>query len=70
MLRLRDSGLVYLKTDPHLGPLRVEARFQATVLEPHLRRRKYSPLEFQEADATKTARLYCLYSDKVDRHGL
>ena len=27
--RLRDSGLVYLKTDPLLDPLRKEPRFQA-----------------------------------------
>ena len=28
-LRLRDSGLEYLKTDPLLDPLRKEARFKA-----------------------------------------
>jgi tetratricopeptide (TPR) repeat protein len=28
-LRLRDSGLEYLKTDPLLDPLRKEPRFQA-----------------------------------------
>ena len=28
-LRLRDPGLVYLKTDPLMDPLRKEPRFQA-----------------------------------------
>ena len=32
-LRLRDPGLVYLKTDPLLNPLRQEARFKAIVRE-------------------------------------
>jgi tetratricopeptide (TPR) repeat protein len=32
-LRLRDSGLVYLKTDPLLDPLRKEPRFQAVMRE-------------------------------------
>ena len=31
--RLRDSGLVYVKTDPLLDPLRKEARFQAIMSE-------------------------------------
>ena len=32
-LRLRDPGLVYLKTDPLLNPLRQEPRFKAIVGE-------------------------------------
>jgi hypothetical protein len=28
-MRLRDSGLIYVKTDPLLDPLRKEPRFQA-----------------------------------------
>jgi len=28
-MRLRDTGLVFLKTDPLLDPLRKESRFQA-----------------------------------------
>jgi len=28
-MRLRDAGLVYVKTDPLLDPLRREPRFQA-----------------------------------------
>jgi tetratricopeptide (TPR) repeat protein len=32
-MRLRDSGLVYLKTDPFLDPLRKEPRFQAVMRE-------------------------------------
>ena len=28
-MRLRDSGLEYLKTDPLMDPLRQEPRFQA-----------------------------------------
>ena len=28
-LRVRDSGLIFLKTDPLLGPLRTEPRVQA-----------------------------------------
>jgi hypothetical protein len=28
-MRLRDSGLVFLKTDPLMDPLRKEPRFQA-----------------------------------------
>ena len=32
-LRLRDPGLVYLKTDPLMDPLRKEPRFQAVMRE-------------------------------------
>jgi hypothetical protein len=32
-MRLRDSGLIYLKTDPLLDPLRSEPRFQAVERE-------------------------------------
>jgi hypothetical protein len=32
-MRLRDAGLVYLKTDPLLDPLRNEPRFQAVERE-------------------------------------
>ena len=32
-MRLRDPGLVYLKTDPLLDPLRQEPRFQAVMRE-------------------------------------
>jgi hypothetical protein len=32
-LRLRDSGLEYLKTDPLMDPLRKEPRFQGIVRE-------------------------------------
>jgi hypothetical protein len=32
-LRQRDPGLVYLKTDPLLDPLRQEPRFQAVMRE-------------------------------------
>jgi hypothetical protein len=28
-MRLRDSGLMYVKTDPFLDPLRKEPRFRA-----------------------------------------
>jgi len=28
-VRLRDAGLVYMKTDPLIDPLRKEPRFQA-----------------------------------------
>ena len=32
-MRLRDSGLAYLKTDPLMDPLRNEPRFQAVMRE-------------------------------------
>jgi len=32
-MRLRDPGLIYLKTDPLLDPLRHEPRFQAVERE-------------------------------------
>ena len=32
-MRLRDSGLIYLKTDPLMDPLRNEPRFQAVLRE-------------------------------------
>jgi hypothetical protein len=32
-LRLRDPGLIYLKTDPLMDPLRKELRFQAMMRE-------------------------------------
>ena len=32
-MRLRDPGLVYLKTDPLMDPLRKEPRFQAVMRE-------------------------------------